>query len=641
MPDNKVDLNTLLNIHGGVIDYFNALHKRGEENERYYSADPFTDKQKNEYALQDRIPFSISSIPQKLNSIISTERTNRVSWKAKAKIEPDDISEDPQQMQQLFLKEIKAKLATLRMKMIESQNSAQWKYSDIFASGVAIIYGVAKIFPDVNKYGDTQIKLQDVDYKNLIWDKNSVEYERNDAQWMAEKRYIYRVDLKRYYDKKKVNDLTITDAASRWGRKKTQYFVQYNRSGNSDLDLITLIEHYQKVLRDYHTVLFNGQIVSCERVKADAEKTLRILQLPYLAQGLDLPPADVIKTPKLALDKYLFTYNDELDYEETDLEVFPYSVYQAFQFKDKIWTMADILKSMQQLANRMLAQIDYAFGQDLKNKWEIFLPALEGTGLSLEESLQMLDEKGYILTNIKEAIKSIKGQGANPQWVEIMQIMLGLIDEIGGGKTFSGNANSANQSGKAINALIGQGQLLTTAFIDNRNRFLTDLGNKLLWFMKRYDNTPYILRIEGGALSPEMLQLLQQNKMFAPSIENPSAGYVTLNQDNQNYLETADYDLDIVEESLSDNKKELEFASMSQIEKADPDLLLSPTWRKKKLEKISSLSYEDRQKIGEEIEQIKQAQQTQATQMQQQQVNLERAKVLISDKGTQTETVNK
>jgi hypothetical protein len=639
--DNKVDLNTLLNIHGSVIDYFNTLHKRGEENERYYSADPFTDKQKNEYALQDRIPFSISSIPQKLNSIISTERTNRVSWKAKAKIEPDDISDDPQQMQQLFLKEIKAKLATLRMKMIESQNSAQWKYSDIFASGVAVIYGVAKISADVNKHGDPQIKLQDVDYKNLIWDKNSVEYERNDAQWMAEKRYIYRVDLKRYYDKKKVNDLSITDAASRWGRKKTQYFVQYNRQGNSDLDLLTLIEHYQKVLRDYYTVLFNGQVVSCERVKADAEKTLRILQLPYLAQGSDLPPADVIKTPRLVLDKYLFTYNDILDYEETDLEVFPYSIYQAFQFKDKIWTMADILKSMQQLANRMLAQIDYAFGQDLKNKWEIFLPALEGTGLSLEESLQMLDEKGYILTNIKDAIRSIRGQGANPQWVEIMQIMLGLIDEIGGGKTFSGNANSANQSGKAINALIGQGQLLTTAFIDNRNRFLTDLGNKLLWFMKHYDNTSYIMRIEGGALSPEMLQLLKQNGMFAPSIENPSAGYATLNQDNQNYLETADYDLDIVEESLSDNKKELEFASMSQIEQADPDLLLSPTWRKKKLEKISSLSYEDRQKITEEIEQMKQTQQAQAAQVQQQQINLERAKVLISDKGTQTETVNK
>lgn len=634
-PEYRIDVNTLISIHDGAINYFNKLHERGEENERYYSADPFTDKQKQDYALQDRIPFSISSIPQKLNSIISTERTNRVSWKAKAKIEPDDISEDSQQRQKLFEKEIKANLATLRMKMIETQNSVQWKYSDIFASGVAIIYGVAKLWADVNKYGDSQIKLGDVDYKNLIWDVNSVEYERNDANWMAEKKYMYRIDLKRLYGKDKVDKLSIGDAAIRWGRAKTQYYVNYNREGNSDLDLLTVLEHYHKVLRDYYTVLFNGQIVTCERKKADAEKTLRILQLPYLTSRQDLPPADVIRTPKLMLDKYIFTYTDILEYEETDLEVFPYSIYQAFQFKNKIWTMSDILKSMQQLANRMLAQVDYAFGVDLKNKYEIFQPALEGNGLSVEENLQMLDQKGYILTNQRNAITPLKSQGANPQWIQVMEIMTQLIDEIGGGKTFSGNPSSSHQSGKAINALIGQGQLLTTAFIDNRNRFLTDLGQKLLWFMKHYDTTPYIMRIEGGSLSKEMLQMLQGQNMFASSVENPNAGYISLNQNSQNYLETADYDLDIVEESLSDNKKEVEFSQMAQMEQADQELLLSPTWRKKKIEKISSLTYEDRQKVIDEIEQAKQAQAQAAQAQQQQAMNLEKAKVLISDKGNQ------
>lgn len=634
-PEYKIDLNTLISIHEGAIDYFNKLHERGAENERYYSADPFTDKQKSEYAVQDRLPFSISSIPHKLNSIISTERANRVSWKAKAKIDPEDISQDPQQRQQLFEKEIKAELATLRLKMIEQQNSAQYKYSDIFASGVAIIYGVAKIWIDNNKYGDPQIKLGEVDYKNMIWDVNSTEYEHNDANWIAEKRYAYRIDLKKEYPNKKVDLLSIGDAASRWGREKIQYYVNYNKGGNSDLDLLTVLEHYHKVLRNYYTVIFNGQIVACERNKKDAEELVRMLNIPYFVDRQPLPPSDVIKTPRLMLDRYCFTYTDILEYEETDLEVFPYSIYQAFQFKNKIWTMSDILKSMQQLANRMLAQIDYAFGVDLKNNYEVVVPLLEGAGQTVEEGLQSLKEKGFVKVTSPGAFIPIKSQGANPQWIAIMETMLTLIDEIGGGKTFSGTANSASQSGKAINSLIGQGQLLTNAFIDNRNRFLNDLGKKMLWFMKNYDSNQYIMRIEGGALSQEMLQILRQSQIFAPSINNPNSGYIKMNENNNNYLETADYDLEIIEESLSDAKREQEFALMTQIEQADPDLLLSPTWRKKKIEKISSLSYEDRAKISDEIEQAKLQQQQQAANLQaqaqnesQQKLNIEKVKLI-------------
>ena len=157
--------------------------------------------------------------------------------------------------------------------------------------------------------------------------------------------------------------------------------------------------------------------------------------------------------------------------------------------------------------------------------------------------------------------------------------------------------------------------------------------------MKHYDNTPYIMRIEGGALSKEMLGMLQQQSMFAPSIQNPNSGYISLNKDNKNYLDTADYELNVIEESLSDSKKEQEFALMAQIEQSDQELLLSPTWRKKKIEKISSLSYEDRSAIADEIEQAKQQQQQQQQMMMQQQAqqekektNIEKAKVLISDK---------
>jgi hypothetical protein len=294
--------------------------------------------------------------------------------------------------------------------------------------------------------------------------------------------------------------------------------------------------------------------------------------------------------------------------------------------------MSDILKSMQQLANRMLQQVDYGIGIDLKNDYELVMPLIEPTGLTKEEAMRMLREEHYIPVQAAGALNPIKSQGVNPQWIQIMQIMLGLIDEIGGGKTFSGNANSAHQSGKAVNTLVAQGQLLTDAFIDNRNRFLQDLGRKTLYQIKKYDSAPYVARIEGGSLSPEMLQLLQQDNMYQTSKENPAAGYVKMNEGGSNYLEDAEFDLDIVEESLNDNKREMEFATMTELEKADPMLGLSPTWRKKKIEKISSISFEDREKIIKEITDAQAAQQQQQQDQQKQQMDMEKAKIILGDK---------
>jgi hypothetical protein len=519
--------------------------------------------------------------------------------------------------------------------MIESQNQAVYKYSDVFASGVGIAYGVVKTWADTNRYGDSVIRLSDIDYKNFLWDDNSVEYEHNDSIWMAEKRYIYRVDARRQWDKKLIDEQSIGDAATRWGRKKSQYYVNYNRDGNSDLDLLTILEHYHKVNRAYYTVLFGANVIGCVRTKKEAETILRKAQLPLLEQDKDLPPADIIKTPRLMLDKYLFTYTDILEFEETDMEDFPYSIYQAFQFKNKIWTMSDVLKSMQQLANRMLQQMDYAIGIDVKNNYEMVMPNIEAVGLSREEAIKALKEDHIVPVGASGTFNPIKSQGFNPQYAELMQIMIQLIDEQGGGKTFSGNPNSGHQSGKAINSLIGQGQLLADKFIDNRNRFLQDLGRKTIWFMKHYDNTPYVQKIEGGSLSKEMLELLQQESMYQPSKENPESGYVKMNQDGMNYLQDAEYDLDIIEESMNENKREMEFATMTELEKADPSLQLSPTWRKKKIEKISSISYEDREKIIKEIADAQQAQQQQAAQQQQEQMNLEKAKAIMADKGNQ------
>lgn len=615
----KLEHSSLLAIHEVALPYFNKLWDKGTENERYLRVDPFTDSQKSEYAAQDRLPFHLGLINKKIYTIKATEDSNRTSWKVNAKNDPND--------------EIKAELATLRLKDIESQNNLKYTGSDIFLSGIGVIYGAAEIAVEQSKAGEQVVRVNEVDYKNLCWDSNAVEYDKSDAVWMAKIHKAYRVDLKREYPEKKLRPLPIGQVGL-WGREKTEYFLSTNRDGQSDLDLISVFTHYHKVIRDYYTVLFNGEVVSTERKKKDAEKTLRMLQIPYLSQGQDVPPSDVIHTPKIMLDKYVFTYTDILEYEETDLEFFPFAIYQAFHFKDAIWSMTDVLKSLQQFVDRLLAQIDYAFGTDIKNGWEIVVPWL-ADGVSIEDAIQKIKDGEPIPVNRPNSINSVKSKGANPQWIEMMGILTNYIDEIAGGKTFGGTANSSGQSGKAIKALVGQGELLASMFIDNLQRWKKGLGEKVLWFLQKYDTEPYVMKVQGGSLTPEMIQLLQQHQIYAPSMKDQGVGYMKMNQGSPlSYLKDADFELTVSEEELSESRKETEFNKMLLLEQSDPTYTMSPTWKKLKLEKGLNLSYEDRQKIEQEVAQAQAAQQQAQQNIQQQQLDVQKAKVLASDRAT-------
>ena len=145
---DKLTVSQLCQLHDSVISYFNDFWSRGEENERYYSADPFTDSQKAAYSKQNRLPFSISSIPNKLNTIIATERQNRSEWKATPVLDFLDTGDVPEIQAMIMEKELKAAIATTRLKTIARTNDLKNIASDVFASGVAMIYGAAEVYTE-------------------------------------------------------------------------------------------------------------------------------------------------------------------------------------------------------------------------------------------------------------------------------------------------------------------------------------------------------------------------------------------------------------------------------------------------------------------------------------------------------------
>ena len=622
----KIPHEQLVLMHTTNLGYFDKLWKRGEENERYFSVDHFTDEEKQDYVNEGRYPFSMPMTAHKLNNIISSEKESRTSFKVEAKSDPND--------------EIKAELATLRLRNIEQNSGLKYIESDVFTSGVAIIYGVVKLKLDYDDEGNRIILFEEVDYKNFIWDSNAKKYEKDDAVFMAEMRKAYRYQLAQEYGEDKVSNLQAGQIELWQGRPFVEYFVQTNMY-QQEYDLITVFTHYQKVMRDYWCLYFKGQKVGEYRTKKEAEEYQKMLLIPFLSEGMPEPPNKVVKNPKVKMDKYVFTYSDILEYEETEYDFFPYSVYQSFQFKDKIWSMSDILKSPQIFIDRLIAQSDYSLGKDIKDGFEVVVPKL-AEGITVEEAVQRAKDGEGVPVMMDGAIKWIERHSLDSNWLNIYEIMLSLGEDVSGGRSFSGLQDKAGESGIAIKQKVMQGEKLTALFIDNKFRMKRDIGNKALSFMALYDTEPYVMKVLGGSLTPEMVQLLQMHNIYQPSEVQDGVGYVTINKNPQSsmeWLKDRKFELQIVEDDLSESRREVKYMKMLQAEQSRPELKLSPTWNME-LFTVMDLDYSLRQRLVTELQQMMQQQQQmqqQQAQSEQQDKAIDTAKFLVEQENKKNE----
>lgn len=622
LQDCPLSASDLVSIHDGHISYFDKLWARGEENERYRTGENITKKQEQDFYNQGRIPFPSPITSDKITRIIASERNSRTSAKAQA-LRPES--------------EMKAEMLTLRLRKVERDSNLEYVESEIFESGVAMIYGVGKITLDYDKKFNRIIKIIDVDYKNCIWDSNARLYDKSDGAFMAERRMVYRKDIRKDYGDKIADAIAIN--SSYWGREVNEYWGVTDKYGHRDDDIIILFEHYQKVLRDVYCVVWEDNVVVKESSKAEAEKTLRLLQIPYLTADQDPPVASVEKYTEEGYDKYVFTYNTILEYEQTDLEDFPYCVYQSFNFKDKIWCMTDILKYKNKFMDKLISQIDYAFGTDLKNGWEIVEPWL-AQGLTLEEATRRLKDGIPIPTLRPGAVHSIPMKQANPQWIQIYEILAQEVTEIAGGALFAGTQQGKQRESKESIAMkLRQQELVTTLFIDNLRRWKRDLMRKVTWYIKKYDTEKQIIRTEGGNLTPEMVQLLQQNGIYSPSVNQRGVGYLSLNQpDNpESWLNDAEVDITITESELSETARQARFDEVRRFAELSPGSITPDIFLE-----FSDMDYSVKERIKQNWE--KQQQQQQAMQ-EQQQANenedrkIEAAKTMLSHQ-QQLEKIN-
>lgn len=555
VQNTPLSASDLVSIHSSHFPYFNKLWNRGIENERYLTGENFSEEQKQDIYNQDRIPFPSAITADKLNRIISTERNTRTSTRYEAK-KPE--------------KEIAAELATIRVKKIESDSEMDYCESEVFASGVAVIFGVGRITVGYDRHGNNQIKVDELDYQDIMWDSNARKYNKSDGTFFAQRKAVYRRDIRRDYGDQIADAIEINSGL--WGRELQLYWGSQDQRGKRDNDIIVIFEHFQKVLREKWYVVWNGEVVTKENSKKEADKILRILKIPFIATNQDIPPASVIRRNDDGIDRYVFTSTLILEYEETQLEDFPYSVYQSFHFKNKIWCMTDLLKPENKFMDKLISQIDYAFGVDLKNAWEIVEPWL-AAGVSLEDAIYNVKNGIPVPTNRPGAINAIRSQGANPQWLQVYGMLKQNVTEFSGGGLFSGAPMGMQREAKETVAMkLRQQQLIATLFTDNLRRWKRDLMRKVLWFISKYDTEEYVLRVHGGELSPEMMQLLKEKNIYTPSQTNPGKGYLRINQEGNelSYLKDYDFDVSITESELSETMQELRLSQLQSFERLAP-----------------------------------------------------------------------
>ena len=597
----------LVSIQESNLSYFQKLYSKGEENERYLTGQNLSEEQEKDYYNQERIPFPSAITADKLNRIISTERNTRTSTKAEA-TRPD--------------KEIGAELATIRLKKIERDSEMDYVESEVFASGVGVIFGCAKIKVDYDRHGNKQILIEEVDYRDVMWDSNAKKYNKSDGTFFAERKAVYRQDIRRDYGDKVADAIDINNGT--WGRDIQNWWGVQDAYGKRDNDIIVIFEQYQKVLKEKWYVVWNGEVVSKEDSHQAADEILQTLKMPFAATNQDIPPCDIVKHTDNGIDKYVFTSSLILEYEETDLEDFPYSVYQALQFQDKIWCLTDILKPENKFMDKLISQIDYAFGVDLKNAWEIVEPWLS-QGVTLEDALYKI-KNGIPVPVIRPgAVKAIKPAGANPQWLQVYSMLKQNVVEMSGGALFSGGGQPGLQreAKESIAMKLRQQQLTATLFTDNLRRWKRDIMKKVLWFLAKYDTEAYIMKVHGGELSPEMIQLLQEKNIYEPSKNNRGTGYLKMNQEGNelSYLRDFDYDITITESELSDTMQELRLSQLEGFNKVVPGVITPDIFLE-----FMPLDYSIKEKIKKTFEQRQQTQQ----QSQQKAEQLENDKIDVS-----------
>ena len=597
----------IIALYDQSFPYFQKVWEKGAENERYRRVENFDPTEKAQIESQGRQAYSVPMASNKLDQHISFQRKNRTEFRLEAVNDKND--------------EIKAQVGNVQFRDMENRSDMIHLESDLYDSGMGVAFGASEIVIDYDDDLNKVVTVKKVDYRDCMWDSNSVEYEKDkDAMWVCKMTKVARFQIREEFGDKVAD--RISQDNSIYGRENETFYLTKNK--DRDLDILTLFTHEQKVLRTYYWVLFNDYanlhgkkdtlVALKTKNKKEANDYLKELEVPYLLRGIELSKENGVETKRVKeIDRYVLTLDGILQYEATDRPHFFLDFYFSYFFAGKFWTLMDVLKSTQQFFDRYLAQIDYALGTDIKQAYEINVNLL-ADGMTIEDALDALHQDGYIPVKASGAIKSLRGAGINPQWVNMLQVMKSFLEDLAGGRSFQGLSEGSDESGKAIKLKQEKGEGLSSIFLDNLNRWKQSVGNKAIWAFNKHDTAQRIIKVGGSQIDENILQQLQQQGLYEPS-QKKGSGYLRINTP-MTHLRDAKFELKVVETQLSESAREKKLSALMALGEVNPNMQALPSYNIKFLEAIG-LDYGDRTEIIEDYKSMIKGQ-AEAAQKQQQ-----------------------
>lgn len=631
-PENTpLDMGSLLRFVDAAATKQATMIQSIDENERYRRLQNWTTEQIQEIAAQGRIPYNFAQALTKLLPISSDQRLNKTDIKVKYRFNPANAP--------------KAELATLLLKDTAQRSNYQHLENEWFDDGLMVKFGCMEVYHDPADYL-SPVKLDVVDYKNIIWDSNSVKYELDDALFVAKLVKKYRFEIESLYGTKLTDTIPqMTQGISIFqGRNKDPYFIKrVDDDVAGAYDVITLFEFYHRANREMWCLVFpdtmnihgEGIIVEKYETRREAEENYRKLNWDYIVAGKPLE-GSIHKQIVQRIDKYEFVYNKILAYEQTEMEDFPFAFYFPIFGKGQFISAMDVQKSPQMWTDRMMSQIDYAFGRNLKNVVEGTPEWLADTETP-ETAVKKLQNGGIIWkkAGAGRIFDQVDEKMTNPQYLQMYEIVKTQAEEYGGGRSFQLGAEGANESGVAVQKKVERGNVLNYIYKDNFKRSKRSLFKKVLWFIHEFDKAQRIIPVLGPELSEEMKAVLAQHNIYEE--EDSYNGHVMVNQEENemSFIEKADYELEIVEDSYSESALDKKLQRGLAVAQFMPEIAQTTTWRLNIL-LANGFSYKEAQQTLQEMQQLQAAAQQQQQDtlerqfdLNQQKVNVDKAKVLM------------
>lgn len=597
MDKVKLDVADLLSIYDVSMPYHLERFSRLNENLRLRSYDHLSKEEKAAYESQGRQNITIPLIASKLNYFIAYQRAYRTEWRVSPKQDPSD--------------EIKASIYGIQLQDLESRCDMKYVESDVFDAGIGTDCGVFEIYLQRDREGNEIPAVKNLDPRDFIFDHNAIEYDKSDGMFMAKMHRTYRYLLREDYPKSKVDRLG-ESYYRQWGNDRDDLFTKLS-TVNPEYDLLTVFTHYHKVGRSYYHAYFNDVLNLNGKInepylgkyptKAEAEKAIREQQTNYILalKADEIDDGEVVERWGTYIDRYVFTAEEILEYEKTDMCDFPFVPFFSFSHLNNYWTLTDMLKTTQQQFDRLMAQIDYGLSTDLKGGYEVNVDKLHD-GITPVEAMRMLQENGVVPVVENGAVSPINRQGISWQWVNVAQIMQSHVEDLAGGRAMQGLSSGANETGVAVEAKRSQGELYNSVFLDNLRRTKQILAKRLIWWFNKYDTSGRVVKVAGDSLPPQFIMPFINNGLLEQSITDKTMAYFRIKPD-LNHLKDSEFDIEISNRRYTENEQDRKLNQLIAVTQVNPMIGQTLTFTREMLQSVD-LDFKTRMQISQELEQL-------------------------------------